>query len=309
MTLDGLRLTLRLARFELLAFGAILIGLIVALAIAMPWLDTMRPPAACFEQTDQLLPGCGSELNSWYSVKAATTGLLGGLLVAVSFAAGLFLGAPLIARELERGTTRLVWALGPSRWRWYATRLLPILFLVFAMTYAAGVSLDRLAAWSTPEVDVSKAFADFGSRGLLIAARSTFIFGVGVAVGSVLGRSLPAVIVTAVICVVGLTGGEQVHQRMLRGEAVAIPEERATPGDLYVDQRFRLPDGSLVGYEYFNGAEPFDDEGMPKYPIVALVVPGERYRFAETREALVLGGGALAGMLVAGVVVGRRRPD
>ena len=35
---------------------------------------------------------------------------------------------------------------------------------------------------------------------------------------------------------------------------------------------------------------------MPKYPIVMLVVPGERYRFVETREALALAGGSLVAL-------------
>ena len=46
------------------------------------------------------------------------------------------------------------------------------------------------------------------------------------------------------------------------------------PGDLYIDQKFVLPDGSLVGYEYFGGADPYDQNGMPKYPIVDARRPG-----------------------------------
>lgn len=46
----------------------------------------------------------------------------------------------------------------------------------------------------------------------------------------------------------------------------------------------------------------------PQYPIVALVIPGGRYREVETREAVILGAFAL--MILAGtaVVVQRRRP-
>ena len=52
-----------------------------------------------------------------------------GLLIFLSFAAGLFLGVPVVARELERGTARLAWSLAPSRMRWYLARLLPLLVL------------------------------------------------------------------------------------------------------------------------------------------------------------------------------------
>ena len=60
---------------------------------------------------------------------------------------------------------------------------------------------------------------------------------------------------------------------------------------------------------YFGGAEPFDAEGNPRYPIVDLVVPGDRYRLVEAREALVLAGGSLASLILAGAVVARRRPE
>jgi hypothetical protein len=41
---------------------------------------------------------------------------------------------------------------------------------------------------------------------------------------------------------------------------------------------------------------------------VSIVVPGERFRFVESREALVLAGGTLVALLLAGFVVSRRRP-
>ena len=79
-------------------------------------------------------------------------------------------------------------------------------------------------------------------------------------------------------------------------------------GDMYIDQKFVLPDGSLVGYEYFNGSDPYDENGNSRYPQVSLVIPGERYRFVEAREAGVLLVGSLVALLVAGFVVARRRP-
>jgi hypothetical protein len=80
-------------------------------------------------------------------------------------------------------------------------------------------------------------------------------------------------------------------------------------GDLYIDQKFVLPDGSLVGWQYFgNDGPPYDENGNSKYTMVSIVVPGARYRFVETREAVVLAGGSLVALLLAGFVVTRRRP-
>ena len=57
---------------------------------------------------------------------------------------------------------------------------------------------------------------------------------------------------------------------ILASEAVAIPidpnDNNPSPGDLYIDQKFVLPDGSLVGYEYFGGARPVRRERDAQVP-------------------------------------------
>jgi ABC-type transport system involved in multi-copper enzyme maturation permease subunit len=52
--------------------------------------------------------------------------------------AGLFWGAPLVAREVEHGTHRLVWTQGVSRARWALVKfglagLVPIGYALFAV--------------------------------------------------------------------------------------------------------------------------------------------------------------------------------
>ena len=49
-------------------------------------------------------------------------------------------------------------------------------------------------------------------------------------------------------------------------------------------------------------------ETGPTYPIVYKVIPAERYREVEAREALVLGSIGVAMLVGAGVIVTRRRP-
>jgi hypothetical protein len=56
--------------------------------------------------------------------------------------AGMLIGAPLLAREFEQGTWRLVWTQGVTRTRWLATKLAMVLggVAVFAALFAAAVS-------------------------------------------------------------------------------------------------------------------------------------------------------------------------
>jgi hypothetical protein len=309
---DWLRLTLRLHRFELFAFGVAIIALVIGSFLAAAYVAGFTLPPYCLT-FDGIIPlGCDEALRAVDNARTIGALIMSPLLI-VTYAIGLFLGVPVIARELERGTVRLAWWLTPSRWRWYLARLLPILAAMALLTFAAGVALDRTFAANNPSLDMSKAFDGYGARGGLLAARAMFIFAVSVLVGSFIGRALPAVIIAAVVATIGLSGGMQVHQRILASEAVAIPMDpfeggQTAPGDLYIDQKFVLPDGTLVGYEYFNGSDPYDSQGNALYPQVMMVIPGERYRFVETREALALAGGTLVALLLAGFVVSRRRP-
>ena len=215
-------------------------------------------------------------------------------LLLVTYAIGLFLGVPVIARELERGTVRLAWWLTPSRWRWYLARLLPILGVVVAPDL-------RRRRRGRPDVRGEQPDARHLEvvRRLRRARRS--------ARGSgglhLRGRGLRRVVHRA-----GLAGGdhrgarrdhraERWHQRPRadprqrggrRSRWTRSTARASAQGDKYIDQKFVLPDGTLVGYDYFFKAasdDPFDENGNPRYPMVNLVIPGERYRFVEAREA------------------------
>jgi hypothetical protein len=316
MNLTAVRLTLRLTRFELLAFGGFIVAFIVLTVLVAARIDSLKPPPECLSALQDVAPppaGCEALGRAWYDAQYGPSGLSVGLLLFLSFAAGLFLGVPIVARELERGTSRLAWSLAPSRMRWFLARMLPILVVVALLTFLAGVAVDRYFGAVSPNDDLPNSFTSFGFRGLLVASRAVFIFAVGVAVGAIIARALPAVILTAVIATIGLAGSERVHQMILASEAVAIPMDQndngpGRTGDLFIDQRFVLPDGSLVGWQSFNGEDPYDQFGNPKYPQVAIVVPGERYRSVETREALALAGGSLVALILAGFAVSRRRP-
>lgn len=308
MTMDAVRLSLRLGRFEIVTFGLLLTAAIIGGLAAAAYIASLAPPG-CLDTRAEVLPEvCQRAIPPYIAAQGTFGGPLTSALVALPFAAAAFIGVPIVARELERGTSRLAWSLAPSRWRWYLARVTPALLVIAVLGLLAGHALDRLLAAAEPGLDVSAAFVNFGFRGVVLASRAIFLFCLAVAIGAILGRTLPAVILTAAVAVVGIGAGSDLHRRMLASEAVPVSQEAGQPGDLYIDQRFQLPDGRLVGWDYFVEDEPFDDEGNPLYPEIIIAVPGERYRFAETREAAVLIGGSVVALLLGGFVVGRRRP-
>ena len=313
MRATSLRLALRLHRFEAAAFAIVIAGLVVAAFVVAGWLDGTGYGRLCLDPTGTavLPPTCEAIGARFSDLQARLASPIAGLLVILSFVAALLIGVAVIAREIERGTTRLAWSLAPSRRRWYVTRVLPLLVALLVITFLAGIATDRLAAAAQPGADPANSFDGFGQRGGLIAARSMFIFAIAVLVGALLGRTLPALIVAALVAYIGLGGGEDVHDRIIRSEAIVVPEAQVRPGDRWVDQQFQLPDGRLVGWDVVEQLDPPkpDVEWIPKYPMVAIIVPGARYRFVEAREAGALLGGSFLALGLGGLVVTRRRPD
>jgi ABC-type transport system involved in multi-copper enzyme maturation permease subunit len=313
MILREIRLTIRLHRFELYAFGAALVVLAIAAFAGSAYVDGLRPGPECMAIDGSSPASCEPGLRTWNEAQQMIGGLVLSPTLALAFAIGAFLGVPIVARELERGTTRLAWSLAPSRWRWFAVRALPVLAIIVVLTFVAGAAVDRFFAASVQGEDPAASFTLFGARGVLLAARAAFIFGVAVAVGAVIGRALPALIVTALIVTLAIAGGEGVHQNLiLRNEAVPIAADVDSSfsrrGDLYLDTTWQLPDGSLVAYEAVPDGGPFDQDGNQRYPMFSMVIPGSQYRFVEAREAVALAVATLVALLIAGVVVARRRP-
>jgi hypothetical protein len=226
------------------------------------------------------------------------------------YAVGLFLGAPLIARELERGTARLAWSVSPSRLRWYAWRVVPIVLFAVAVTFVAGFAADRLVAARTPGIDLANSFDTYGQRGALVAITAFVMVAGSIGLGSVVGRVLPTLILALILGYFGILVVEHLHADFTNHEAVIVSEADLRPGDRYVDQFFKLPDGRVVGWEELEQIDPesMSSETGPTYPIVYSVVPAERYREVETREALILGSIGVAMLVGAGAIVARRRP-
>lgn len=308
--LTATRLTFRLHRFEVAAL-AILAALLTAGALLVAsHLDAVGFSAACIDRTGAGVPAsCDRLAQTFYDIANREASPIQAFIAIVPFIAAVLLGVTIVGREIERGTTRLAWSLAPSRRRWLLARLVPIAVLIAVVTYVLGMAADRLLAASSPDLDTANAFAQFGFRGVVLAARVFFVFALALLVGAVMGRVMPAVIVAAVLAWFGIAGGERVHNEILQRETVAVSAEAVRSGDMQFDQRFQLPDGSLIGWEEMERIDPPTGENWtPKYPMVSLVIPGTRYRQVELREVGALAGGSLVALLAAGFLIGRRRP-
>lgn len=110
---------------------------------------------------------------------------------------GVFIGAPLVARELESGTYRFVWTQGRSRVAWAAMQLallaggLTVLTLGFAWLYSW---------WFGPWVPIMGRMdsgQSYEVTGVVFTARTLFALALGALLGALIRRTVPAMAATA----------------------------------------------------------------------------------------------------------------
>jgi hypothetical protein len=121
---------------------------------------------------------------------------LGAFIIVIPALIGVFWGAPLLARELETGTHRLAWTQSITRARWLATKVVIIGIASIVTTAAFSIII---ALWLSPFDRVaSNRFSPgtFSQRGIVPIAYAMFAFALGVALGTVIRRVLPAMVAT-----------------------------------------------------------------------------------------------------------------
>ncbi|GAA3923982.1 transporter [Actinomadura viridis] len=117
---------------------------------------------------------------------------------------GAFWGAPLVARELEAGTHRLVWGQSVTRARWLAVKL-GLIGLVSVT--AAGLGALAVSWWSVPLDKTSGGDLSrmtplvFDGRGIVPIAYAAFAFALGVTAGMLIRRTVPAMALTLAVFV------------------------------------------------------------------------------------------------------------
>jgi hypothetical protein len=108
---------------------------------------------------------------------------------------GLFVGAPLLAREFEQGTHRLVWTQGITRLHWLTTKLG---LLLSAVVLASGIAA-LLGIWYRATVDRNATpFQGFDAQGPVLIAYALFAVALAITAGALIRRTLPAMLVTLV---------------------------------------------------------------------------------------------------------------
>jgi hypothetical protein len=109
---------------------------------------------------------------------------------------GIFWGAPVVAREFDAGTYRLAWTQSAMRTRWLAAK---IFVGATASVVTAGLFTLMGTWWSSPLDRVrDMPFSLFDTRDIAPIGYALFAFALGVAIGALVRRTIPTMVLTIV---------------------------------------------------------------------------------------------------------------
>lgn len=316
--LTSIRLAWRQQRFELrLLLGACLLVLVAGLVVAWQIRVVRTDQLGCYQSasgaTDAALASCHAPDQYLASLESAAQ-VIHGIIAVSPFVLGLFLGAPIVAREVEGGTGSLAWTLAPTRRSWLTRRAAPVLLFVVigtGMLAIAGELLTHAMPWAE---GVEVGFADYAMRGPLVVVRAVQVFAIALGMGALIGRELPATLLAGVLIVAVLVGIQLNQDQALASAAVPLDPQAMQQGAYPKVYGSALRDdatGQLVSYdEYFeqHPAAATNTELPEGMTPVQFGVPGSRYGEFALRESAMLIAAALLATAFTFFVVARRPP-
>jgi hypothetical protein len=142
--------------------------------------------------------GLSSHATNSLAVQTTGLSLVTIALLVLPVLAGMFIGAPLLAHELESGSFRFAWTQGIGRARWVLTQLV----LLFAMAAAATGVLGFLADWYGGPFESAGLASrwqggQFNVTVLTLPAWTLCSLAAGMFAGVLLGRVIAAMAATA----------------------------------------------------------------------------------------------------------------
>ena len=177
---------------------------------------------------------------------------LGSLLQVVPALIGAFVGAPVLARELETGTFRYTWTQGFGRWRWALAKLALLAVVLAAAAGAFGV----LVSWHYQPYfatgnqalglpQLSPFDSDlFSLRGVALPAWTLAAFAIGALAGMLIRRVLPAIVATlAAYAGLAFTAGLYLREHYLTPLVTSNPN---VPGTAWIIGQWWTKDGRFA---------------------------------------------------------------
>jgi hypothetical protein len=202
-------LTWRQFRAQAIAGAAALAVLAIVLAVTGLHLAHLFDSSGV--ATCQVHGDCGPVVSAFtQQVQASGYKVLFDLTIALLLVTpaliGIFWGAPLVTREIEAGTFRLAWNQSVTRVRWLAVKL----GLIGLASIATAGLLTLMVSWWASPIDRASALPAgpglgrftpvlFDARGIAPIGYAAFAFALGITVGVLVRRTVPAMAITLAV--------------------------------------------------------------------------------------------------------------
>jgi hypothetical protein len=244
--------TWRQHRTALAGVGALLGGLAVSLSIVGFQVHHAYAAATACHPAASL--ACGELVNRFNGMDK----FLGGYaLQPVPALVGAFVGAPVLAREMETGTFRYAWTQGFGRWRWALAKLAALAVVVATASGALSVLISwyyqpYVATGTRSLVALSQVsplgpgLFDLGGVGF--AAWTLVAFAIGALAGIIVRRVVPAIVATLVAYTgLALAAGLYLRQHYLAPLVSTNPSAWVSSGSAWViSQQWTTQSGRTV---------------------------------------------------------------
>jgi hypothetical protein len=241
----------------LLAALAVLL-LLTGLQMASQWHSALRACAASHS--------CGNLSNTLF-LGSHGVGFLVILTEGVPAVLGLFWGAPLVAAELEAHTNQFTWVQSVTRRHWLAVKAG---WLLLAAAAWGGAVSALVTWWSGPNNALEADAFDpnrFDIMGIVPVAYALFAMAFGIAAGTALRRTLPAVAVTlAGFLAVRMVITELVRQHYMAAVTAVYPlgSGFTPPGSYWqLAQGATLPNGHVPSGNSTSGIDGVPMNSIP----------------------------------------------
>jgi hypothetical protein len=235
------------------------------------------------------------------------------VLAVIPAALGILLGVGATAGEIQDGTTAFAWSVAPSRNRWLAEHLTCGSLTVASLGLLCGVLNAIIVAKLNPGHELTASFVGYGLWGPILAIRGICAFGVAVAIGLIVRRTVPSltlgVVVAALAIIAALTIGRSFQT------AEVLPDSAFVQDDLGVSSVVRTSNGSYEAWSECANRVPaglsendrinWQSDHCVRVPTF---LPGSAMMTVEVRESLVLVVLGFSGFAVSILLIGSRRP-
>jgi ABC-2 family transporter protein len=251
--------TWRQHRFALVGVTALLGVLAVALwVIGLQLHHAYAAAIACHPASS---PACQDLVSTFNGMDNFLSN--GIILQAVPVLIGAFVGAPVLARELETGTFRYTWTQGFGRWRWALAKLVPLAVLLAAATAAFGALLswyyEPYFATGNQTLGLTE-LSPFNSglfdlREVALPAWTLAAFAIGALAGMLIRRVVPAIAATlAVYAGLAFAAGLSLREHYL---TPLVTTNLNLPGSAWIVTQWGTKDGKFA-FAFNHGLPPLN---------------------------------------------------